>query len=266
MTIHHLFYPRGVALVGSVAEGKIGYEVLRQILKGGYPSTAVSGRNLCAVNPKAQGALDVPGFASIAAIDRPVDLAVITSPAATVAAVLEECGQAGVKAAVIISSGFSEMGNRVGEAELVTIAARHAMRIVGPNCAGIINTAHYLCPTLETIPPPGHVALISQSGALAGVVLGWAARDGLGISKFVSYGNRADVNEVHLLDYLADDDETQVVGVYIETVSDGQRVHGRGSRVCGAQARRRHQGRPRRVGPAGHVVAHRLAGRQRRRL
>ena len=71
-------------------------------------------------------------------------------------------------------------------------------------------------------PPPGRVALISQSGALAGVVLGWAARDGLGISKFVSYGNRADINEVHLLEYLADDDETQVVGVYIETVSDGR--------------------------------------------
>ena len=75
---------------------------------------------------------------------------------------------------------------------------------------------------METLPPPGPVALISQSGALAGVVLGWAARDGLGISKFVSYGNRADVNEVDLLEYLADDDETRVVGVYIETVSDGR--------------------------------------------
>ena len=215
MTLHHLFYPRGVALIGSVAEGKIGYELLRQVLAGGY-------RDLYAVNPKAQGALDVPGYASIASIGRPVDLAVIVAPAATVAAVLDECGQAGVKAAVVISSGFSEMGNRAGEAEMVAVAARHGIRIVGPNCAGIINTAVRLCPTMETLPPPGHVSLISQSGALAGVVLGWAARDGLGISKFVSYGNRADVNEIHLLEYLAADAETQVVGVYIETVSDGR--------------------------------------------
>ena len=135
---------------------------------------------------------------------------------------LEECGQAGIKAAVVISSGFGEMGNKAGEEEIKTIAARYGIRIVGPNCAGIINTAHRLCPTLETLPPPGHVAIISQSGALAGVLLGWAKRDGLGISKFVSYGNRADVNEVDLLEYLADDPETRTVCVYIETVSDGR--------------------------------------------
>lgn len=216
MTLQHLFYPRAVALVGSVGEGKVGYELLRQMLRGGY-------RDAFVVNPKAQGALDVPGYAGIGAIPAAVDLAVISTPAAAVAGVLQECGQAGVKAAVIISSGFSEMGNRAGEAEIKAIAARHGIRLVGPNCAGIINTAHRLCPTMETLPPPGRVSLISQSGALAGVVLGWAARDGLGIAKFVSYGNRADVSEVDLLDYLADDDATAVVGVYIETVSDGRR-------------------------------------------
>ena len=215
MTLHHLFYPRNVALVGSVAEGKVGFELLRQMLKGGY-------RDACAVNPKAQGALGVPGYAAIGAIPAPVDLAVISSPAATVAGILEECGQVGVKAAVIISSGFSEMGNKAGEVEIKAIAARHGIRIVGPNCAGIINTSHRLCPTMETLPPPGPVALISQSGALAGVVLGWAARDGLGISKFVSYGNRSDINEVDLLEYLANDEETHVVGLYVETVSDGR--------------------------------------------
>ena len=182
------------------------------------------------------------------------------------AGILEECGQVGVKAAVIISSGFSEMGNQAGEAEIKAIAARHGIRIVGPNCAGIINTSHHLCPTMETLPPPGPVALISQSGALAGVVLGWAARDGLGISKFVSYGNRADVNEIDLLDYLADDDETRVVGVYIETVSDG-----RGFMAAAAKCAARKPvivikaGRGR-IGPARHSVPHRLARRQRRGL
>ena len=215
MTLHPLFYPRHVALVGSVSEGKVGFELLRQMLQGGY-------RDVFVVNPRAQGALDVPSYATIAAIPASVDLAVISSPAATVAGILEECGQVGVKAAVIISSGFSEMGNKAGEAEIKAIAARHGIRIVGPNCAGIINTSHRLCPTMETLPPPGPVALISQSGALAGVVLGWAARDGLGISKFVSYGNRSDINEVDLLEYLASDEETRVVGLYIETVSDGR--------------------------------------------
>ena len=152
MTLQHLFYPRNVALVGSVSEGKIGYELLRQMLRGGY-------RNVFVVNPKAQGALDVLGYAAIGDIPAPVDLAVISSPAVTVAGVLEECGQAGVKAAVIISSGFSEMGNKAGEAEIKFIATRHCIRIVGPNCAGIINTAHRLCPTMETLPPPGPVAL-----------------------------------------------------------------------------------------------------------
>jgi acetyltransferase len=227
MTLHHLFYPRNVALVGSVAEGKVGFELLRQMLKGGY-------RDVFVVNPRAQGALDVPACASIAASGKPVDLVVVVSPAPTVAGILEECGQVGVKAAVLISSGFSEMGNNVGEAEIKAIAARHDIRLVGPNCAGIINTSHHLCPTMETLPLSGSVALISQSGALAGVVLGWAARDGLGISKFVSYGNRADVNEIDLLDYLADDDETRVVGVYIETVSDGRRFMGAAAK-CAAR-------------------------------
>jgi acetate---CoA ligase (ADP-forming) len=213
--LESLFTPRAVALIGSVREGKLGYELLRQVLAGGY-------RPVVAVNPKGQGALGVPGSTSIAASGLPIDLAVIASPANTVATILDECGQTGVKAAVIVSSGFGEMGNKAGEEEIKRVAARHGIRIVGPNCAGIINTANRLCPTLETLPPPGHVAIISQSGALAGVLLGWAKRDGLGISKFVSYGNRADVNEVDLLEYLADDPETRVVCVYIETVSDGR--------------------------------------------
>lgn len=210
-----LFTPRAVALVGSVGEGKLGYELLRQMLAGGY-------HDVVAVNPKGQGALGAPGCTSIAAAGLPVDLAVIASPSSTVASVVEECGRAGVQAAVVISSGFGEMGNKAGEEEVKRVAAEHGIRIVGPNCAGIINTAHHLAPTLETLPPPGHVAIISQSGAFAGVLLGWAKRDGLGISKFVSYGNRADVNEVDLLEYLAEDPETHVVCVYIETVSDGR--------------------------------------------
>jgi acetyl coenzyme A synthetase (ADP forming)-like protein len=215
MSIHSLFNPRGVAIVGSTSEGKIGYELIRQILDGGYEA-------LYAVNPKAQGALSVPGYSAVADIEGPVDVAVVVSPAATVPGVLEDCGEAGVRAAVIITAGFSEVGNDEGEIEIQRVAARYGMRVVGPNCAGIVNTHHRLFASLETRPPAGDVAFISQSGALGGAVLSWAEEQGLGFSKFLSYGNRADLDEIDLLPYLAQDPETKVVALYIESVADGR--------------------------------------------
>lgn len=215
MGIQALFTPRGVAVVGSASEGKIGYALIRQIINGGY-------RNVFAVNPKGQGAFGVPAYDAVAKIEHPVDLAVIVSPTATVPAVLEDCGQAGVKAAVIITAGFSEAGNDAGEVAVKETADRFGIRFVGPNCAGIVNTQHRFFPTLETPPPPGGVSLIAQSGAVGGVVLAWAKELGLGISKFVSYGNGADLNEIEFLRYLADDPDTQVVALYIESVTDGR--------------------------------------------
>lgn len=214
-SLQSLFYPRGVVVVGSTSEGKLGYELIRQILDGGF-------RKVFAVNPKAQGALSAPGYDGVGKIGRPVDLAVIVSPTPTVAGVLEDCGRAGVKAAVIITAGFSEVGNRAGEEEIKRVADRHGIRFVGPNCAGILNTSHCLFPTLETRPPAGEVALVAQSGAVGGVVLAWAKEYGLGFSKFVSYGNGVDLNEVDLLSYLASDAETKVVTLYIESVADGR--------------------------------------------
>ncbi|MBN1178646.1 MAG: acetate--CoA ligase family protein, partial [Anaerolineae bacterium] len=215
MSLQALFNPRGVALCGSTSPGKIGYELLRNMVEGGYA-------DVVAINPKAQGALGVPGFASVAEVGRPVDLAIVAAPAAAVTGVLEDCGRAGVRAAVVITAGFSEVGNHAAEDEVRQVAARHGIRFVGPNCAGIVNTRHALYPTLETRPPAGDVAFISQSGALGGAVLAWAEQQGVGFSKFVSYGNAADLNEIDFLDYLLEDDETKVVALYIEAVSDGQ--------------------------------------------
>jgi acetate---CoA ligase (ADP-forming) len=214
MSIHNFFYPRGVAVVGSTATGKIGYELVRQIRDGGF-------EHIYAVNPKAQGVFDAPGYASVTQIQQPVDLAVIASPAPTVAGVLEECGLAGIKAIVIITSGFSEVGNQAGETEIKQIARKHGLRVVGPNCAGLVNTHHKLFASLETRPPQGEVAFISQSGALGGAVLSWAEDQGLGFSKFLSYGNRSDLDEIDLLPYLAQDPETKVGALYIESVADG---------------------------------------------
>jgi acetyltransferase len=220
--LDRLFTPRGVAVIGSASEGKLGYELIRQIRDGGYGLSSERKR-LFVVNPKAQGALGAPGYEAVAHIDVPVDLAVIASPPATVPAVLADCGEAGVAAAAIITAGFSEVGNEAAERDVVDAAGRSGVRFVGPNCAGIVNTAHHLYPSLETRPPAGTVAVIAQSGAVGGIVLAWAKQYGLGISKFVSYGNAADLNEIDLLEYLADDPETEVVALYIESVSDGRR-------------------------------------------
>lgn len=215
MSLTELFYPRGVAVIGSTFKGKLAYELIRKIVSGGY-------NDVYAVNPKGQGAHGVPGYDAVSHIDRSIDLAVIASPAPTVADVLRDCGKAGVKAAVIITAGFSEVGNTKEEARIAAVAKRYGIRLCGPNCAGIINTRYRLYPTLETHPPQGDVAFVTQSGAIGGAVLSWAEEQGLGFSKFASYGNGVDLNEIDFLDYLVDDSDTKVVALYIESVSDGR--------------------------------------------
>ena len=164
----------------------------------------------------------MPGFRAVADIPDPVDLAVIVSPPSTVPNVLRDCGAAGVKAAVIITAGFGEVGNHEAEEEVKRVAREQRIRFIGPNCAGMVNSAHRLYPTLETRPPAGRVSFLAQSGALGGIVLALAKQQGLGIAKFVSYGNRADIDEMEMLRYLADDPETDVVALYIESVRDGR--------------------------------------------
>jgi acetyltransferase len=213
--IEDLFYPRGVAVIGSASEGKLGHELIRQLVDGGY-------QDVFAVNPKARGALGVPGYDAVTKIESPIDLAVIASPPSTVPSVLEDCGKAGVGAAAVVTAGYSEVGNDAAEEELTRVAKRWGVRFVGPNCAGIVNTAHSLYPTLETRPPAGGTSVVAQSGAVGGVLLAWAKQFGLGIGKFVSYGNGADLNEIDFLHYLANDPDTEVVGLYIESTSDGR--------------------------------------------
>jgi acetyltransferase len=213
--MQRFFYPRGVAVVGSTSKGKLGYELIRQMLDGGY-------RDIFAVNPRAQGVFSVPGYDAVGEIEHPLDLAVVVSPAPTVPAVLEDCGRAGVKAALILTAGFSEVGNHAGEAEIKRVAGQYGIRFFGPNCAGILNTGNSFFPTLESRPPAGGVSVIAQSGAVGGVILAWAKEFGLGVSKFVSYGNGADLKEIDLLEYLAGDPETKVVALYSESVTNGR--------------------------------------------
>ncbi len=219
MGLDAFFRPRGVAVVGSTGEGKIARVLVDQLVAGGYSP-------VYAVNPRGEGAPGVRAaacsFADLAAAGHTVDLVVIASPADTVAAMLEGAGRAGVRAAAVIASGFSECGETAKEQALVRVARACGIRFIGPNCAGLVNTKRNLFPTLETRPPMGDVALVSQSGALGGAVLSWAEEQGVGFSKFVSYGNGADLTDVDFLDYLREDEETKVVALYLETVSDGR--------------------------------------------
>ncbi len=220
MTFDAFFRPRGVAVVGSVSEGKLARVVIDQLVAGGYAP-------VYAVNPGAKGAPGTAGaarsFAELAAAGAIVDLAVVASPATSVAEVIGDAGRSGVRAAAIIASGFSECGETAREEAVVRAARATGLRFIGPNCAGLVNTKWNLFPTLETRPPRGDVALVSQSGALGGAVLSWAEEQGVGFSKFVSYGNGADLTDVDFMDFLREDDETDVVALYVETVSDGRK-------------------------------------------
>lgn len=215
MALDQLLQPKSVAVVGSAAPGKLANVLLHRLQDGGMP-------HLFAVNPKAQGVEEIPGFRSMQEIGEPVDLAVIAAPAATVAGVMEDCGKAGVHAAVIISSGFSEVGNHEGEEAVQRIARQYGIRYVGPNCAGIANPHAKLVATIETAPVKGSIAILSQSGAVGGAFMAMAAEQRMGISKFLSFGNGSDLGVLDFLRYLKDDPDTKVIAMYLESVGDGR--------------------------------------------
>jgi len=216
-----LFYPRTVAVFGSVKEGKIAHQIVTQLQRVGY-----TGR-LAVVNPKAEppeGFPQVPAFAGAREVQGGIDLAVLALPAQFAESAVREAGAAGAPIAVVITSGFAEAGNAEGERRLAAAAREAGVRLIGPNCAGIMNTANALSASIEPRAWPGRVAFITQSGAVGGAVLGLAGTRGIGFSKFVSYGNRADIGEAELLEYLAEDPETDVIALYLESVADGARL------------------------------------------
>ncbi len=180
----------------------------------------------------------MPAYPSVSAIPEQVDLAVISVPAAGVAGVLADAGAAGVRAAVILSAGFSEAGGGESQAEMVRMARRHGIRLVGPNCLGVLNTdpAVRLAASFSPVlPPVGGLALASQSGAVGIAVLDHAARTGAGVSSFVSLGNKADVSGNDLLSYWFDDPATTAVALYLESFGNPRRF----ARIARALARRK---------------------------
>jgi len=211
----NFFNPRSVAIFGSMKEGKTGYEIAKNMVEGGfkgdiYPISQSEGKifglNIC------------PDFKNL-----DVDLAVIAIPSQLIPSLLKDLGNQGVNSVIIISAGFSEVGNLEEEEKIKQIAKKYQMRIIGPNCAGIMNTESNLFASIEVRALPGNTAFITQSGALGGAVLMMAEELDFGFSKFVSYGNRCDVDEADLIDYLQDDPQTQVITVYIEGLTEGRK-------------------------------------------
>ena len=216
------FRPQSVAVIGASREPeKLGYAVLANIQEGGY-----EGR-LYPVNPKADEILGLKAYPSVLDIPDPVDLAVIVIPYRFVPAVLEECGQKGIPSVVIISAGFREAG-REGlerERELIEIAAqvRHAPdRPQLPGCDRYDHPAQRDLRRRDAA-RPGHIAFMSQSGALGTAVLDMAMAGHIGFSKFVSLGNKADVSEIDLLEAWGSDPDSRVILIYVEGVPDGQK-------------------------------------------
>lgn len=228
-----VFAPRRVAVIGaSRDETKLGFGVVRNLVGSGYPGA------IYLVNPKADHILGLPCYPSIAAVPDPVELAVIIVPASAVPETLEQCGRRGVKAVIVVSGGFGEIGEpgRALEQKIVDIAHRFDMRLVGPNCVGVIDTHLPLNTTfIKSVPRPGDIAFVSQSGAICQAVIDWGTGMGFGFSRIASLGNQADVSETEVIAALAEDPHTRVITMYLEGVRSGREF----LEVVGKAARQR---------------------------
>ncbi|MBI5837169.1 MAG: acetate--CoA ligase family protein [Candidatus Eisenbacteria bacterium] len=218
-TLDPFFTPRGVVVVGaSRDEGKLGYGVVRNLVESGFRGA------MHFVNPKADQILGHPCWRSISDVPDPADLAVIIVPAEKVPEVLEQCGARGIRGAIVVSGGFGETDahGRQLERRSLEISRRHGIRLIGPNCIGVIHT-HLPVNTTFLISKPvrGDVAFVSQSGAICQAVIDWGAGMGFGFSYVASLGNQADVSEHEMLGALARDERTRVITMYLEGVKDG---------------------------------------------
>ena len=221
--VRSVLEPRSLALVGaSRRPGSVGAEVLRNLVEAGFEG------DLYPVNPKAESLLGVPAYPRLAEVPGEVELAVIAVPATAVVATAREAAAKGARALVVLSAGFSETGEEGArrERELLAVCRENGMRLVGPNCLGVLNTAPGVRLNSTFIPqppPPGSVAFVSQSGALGLALAEFAEERRLGVCSFASIGNRADVTGNDFLEYWEEDGRTEVALFYIESFSDPRR-------------------------------------------
>ncbi len=219
--LESLLCPKTVAVVGASQQpGKVGHEVLANLINSGFQGTIIP------VNPKADEVLGRRCYHRLTEYKGKIDLAVVVVPAKAVKESIQDSINAGAKAAIIITAGFKEVGPKGAalEKEIADLCKAGGMRLMGPNCIGIINTHYKMNATFaNSVPPPGGISVFSQSGALCVAILDWAVSKKMGFSKVISFGNKADLNEVDFLQALVDDKDTKVVAGYLESITEGEK-------------------------------------------
>ncbi len=217
--LEKFFNPKSVAIVGASRQaGKVGYEILKSMLDAGFAG------KIFPVNPQADSIEELKCYPDLRSIGEVPDLVVIVVPAKVVPAVMQQCAAIGVKAVIIITAGFKEVGEqgRRLEQQVVQIAKQSAIRVIGPNCLGLIVPRNKLNASFGgTLPAVGATGYLSQSGALMAAILDMANATRIGFSALVSIGNKADVDELEIIEAFADDPDTKVIAGYLESITDG---------------------------------------------
>ena len=218
--LEKFFRPESVAVIGASREkGKVGHDVLSNLIEHGFKG------GIYPVNPKADEILGLKCFASIRDVPGNVDLAVVVVPARFAPDVVKDCAAKKVPALIVITAGFKETGREGAEIErrMVETARENGIRIVGPNCLGLIDTAANLNASFaDGMPPKGNIAFLSQSGAFGTAILDWAIAQNIGFSKFISVGNKADIDEVELTQAIGEDAHSNVILGYVESIARGR--------------------------------------------
>ncbi len=216
--MQRIMMPEAVAVIGASPEqGKIGFAVMENIINGGYTG------QLYPIHPRADEILGRPCYRSVKDIPGPVDIAIFCIPARIVAPVIEECGEKGVVGAILIPSGFAEIGEAQLQQEVVDVARRHNIRLMGPNIYGFYYTPQNLCATFCTpYTEKGSVALTSQSGGVGMAIIGFSRSNKMGVSAIIGLGNKSDIDEDDLLTFFEHDPNTQVVAMHVEDLKDGR--------------------------------------------
>ncbi len=213
-SLDSLFQPKSIAIIGaSDKPDRIGFQVIKSLQLGAFQGT------IYPVNPRLKAVLKFPVYASIEAVPGEIDLAIIVLRKDRVLDAIDACGRKGVRSVIVMSSGFSELGDDATEQALVQQVHQYGMRMLGPNCAGFASTWEGIYASFENRLQKGHVAFISQSGAMCAVILALARAVGLGFSLFVSYGNQADIGPEEILQYLTAHTPTKLIGWYLEGIT-----------------------------------------------
>ncbi len=214
-----LLYPKTIAVIGaSRTPGKVGYAILSNLISGGYQGRVVP------VNPSGDEILGLRCHKDLKAVEGHLDLSIVVVPSQFVKQAVEESIHAGAKAVTVITAGFKEVGAKgaAAELEVADLCRGKGVRLLGPNCLGLINTENSMNASFAAqMPKPGIISVISQSGALCTAILDWSAGRGLGLAKLISIGNKADLCETDLLLALRDDEQTKVIACYLESITAG---------------------------------------------